>query len=491
MTPAPTGAVSPLWITQARVSFSPAVKNVRRPSRSNARWIRRDSPDSVKPNSAMNCSRSAGPIVTNSASRSPQMCATWAPVRCAYAVIACTCLPPPFRSSSPALAMNSTGFIVIRNSGCRIFFSASVNATWRSMVSRCRASTHFSNAASCTLLSASPDFARFWTRSMLRFRVCRSVCASSSSTISASPAGSIAPLTCCTLSFSKQRTTCSSASLSLIAPRKPMPMPAPSADPDTSAGMSVTCICAGPIFLVGMNRAISCRRGSGTSTIPGTGAVVENMWLLRSPEVVSVIAWKIVVLPTLGRPTMPAERTVRAAHPTDRGGPLKSACWPAAAHAPHGDEHLGGVHAALVAPRVRLVPQPLRRARVRVVAQFARVAGHRRDLAVEHGADVDPRVGHERARIGPFGAARGVERVDGLDAGLGRPRRHERSLEQQLVVLVDVATVLAVDDLRAQFADHGLDRRDDAGQRQRVELLVGQVQEAHVGDAEDARRLPR
>jgi hypothetical protein len=86
-------------------------------------------------------------------------------------------------------------------------------------------------------------------------------------------------------------------------------MPSPVLEPDTSPGMSTTAICAGTIFCVGMNPAIFARRSSGTFTVPGIGAVVLNMKLLRAASV-SVIAEKSVVLPELGRPTMPQERPI-------------------------------------------------------------------------------------------------------------------------------------------------------------------------------------
>src|SRR5690242_11119933 len=118
--------------------------------------------------------------------------------------------------------------------------------------------------------------------------------------------------------------------------------------------------------------------------------------------------------------------------------------------APDGHECFRRVEALLIAPRAGAVAQCLERARVRVGAQLALVARHRRDLLLERGRDIHPRVGGECPGIRPLGARGGVERVHGLDASLGGPGRDEDGLEENLVVAVDVPPVLAVDDLRAQ-----------------------------------------
>src|SRR5690348_10347815 len=114
--------------------------------------------------------------------------------------------------------------------------------------------------------------------------------------------------------------------------------------------------------------------------------------------------------------------------------------------APDGHEYFRRIEALLVAPGAGTVAQRLERARVRVGAQLALVARHRRDLLLERGRDVHPRVGREAPRKGPFGARGGVERIDGLDALLGRTRGHQNRLEQNLVVAVHVPPVLTVDD---------------------------------------------
>src|SRR5438105_14435066 len=92
-----------------------------------------------------------------------------------------------------------------------------------------------------------------------------------------------------------------------------------------------------------------------------------------------------------------------------------------AADPSHGHEHLGRLQADLGAPGSSPVLEGFKRARVRVLAQLALVAGHGPDLGVERVADVDPGVRDEGPRVGPLGAARSVEGVDGLDEALARP----------------------------------------------------------------------
>src|ERR1051325_10791291 len=171
--------------------------------------------------------------------------------------------------------------------------------------------------------------------------------------------------------------------------------------------------------------------------------------------------------------------------------PMSNRRLTTAHRAANGHEDLGRRQAVLVAPRDRAVAQRIERARMRILAHFALVAAHRRDLAVERRGDLDPGIGDERARIRPLGAARGIEREDGGDAGHRGPRGHERRLEQQLVIAVDVAAPLAVDRVRLDLRDDALERRDDVGQRQRVEPLVGKTERPNVLAAELFRGAPR
>src|SRR5438067_679259 len=129
---------------------------------------------------------------------------------------------------------------------------------------------------------------------------------------------------------------------------------------------------------------------------------------------------------------------------------------------PHGHEHFRGLHAALLPPSLGAIAQGLERSRVRIGAQLGLVARHRGDLGLERLADVHPGIRHEAAREGPLSAARGVERVHGPDTILRRSRCDEGRLEEQLVVAIDVATVLAVDHVGPELAHDLLEQRDHA-----------------------------
>src|SRR5215831_10257119 len=149
-------------------------------------------------------------------------------------------------------------------------------------------------------------------------------------------------------------------------------------------------------------------------------------------------------------------------------------------HPPDGHEDLGGLQAGLDAPRVRPVAQSLQGPRMGIAAHLAAIAGHRLDLGLERRADIDPRVGDERPGVAPLGTARRVERVHGLHAALGGARGHQRRLEDQLVVAIDVAAVLAVHGSRPDVSDHLLDPLDHVELADRVEPLVGEAEQADV-----------
>src|SRR5207302_8757503 len=84
---------------------------------------------------------------------------------------------------------------------------------------------------------------------------------------------------------------------------------------------------------------------------------------------------------------------------------------------------------------------------------------------------------------------RGVESVDGLDGALRGSSRHQHGLEDQLMVPVDIAAELSVDDLRLYLSHNLLEAADDIGERVGVQSLVGERQRAHVLDAEDVGGL--
>src|SRR2546429_5122966 len=142
-----------------------------------------------------------------------------------------------------------------------------------------------------------------------------------------------------------------------------------------------------------------------------------------------------------------------------------------------GEEHLRRFQARLVAPGPGAVAERLERAGVRIGPHLALVARHGGDLGLERLGDIHPRVGHEAARVGPLRAARGVERVHGSDAILRRSRRDEGGFEEQLVVAIDVATVLTIDHVGSQLADDLLERRNDIRERDGIEPLIRKAEQ--------------
>src|SRR6266550_1992220 len=185
-------------------------------------------------------------------------------------------------------------------------------------------------------------------------------------------------------------------------------------------------------------------------------------------------------MPTAARATSGAATTAASAASTTSTRRLATA-----QRATHGHEHLGGLQTLLVTPRPGTVAQRLERAGVRIRPQLALVARHRGQLLLECRRDVHPGVGHEATGKPPFGAAGGVVGVHRLDRRLGSPGGDEHGLEQDLVIAVDVAPVLAVDDLWLHFPDDALERRDDLGEGESVEPQVRKAERAEIGDAED------
>src|ERR1700686_2669629 len=152
-----------------------------------------------------------------------------------------------------------------------------------------------------------------------------------------------------------------------------------------------------------IENVLPCRPARGARKITGPGL------LTRMPRATSSIS---------GLSTMSAATAAA----------MSNSRLPIPHHPPPRHEHLGRLEAGLRTPVVRPVPQRLQRTGVGVVANLALVARHRLHLRVERVRDVDPRVGDERSRVSPFGAAGGVERANELDEVLCRPGRYEHGL---------------------------------------------------------------
>src|SRR6059058_3421056 len=246
---AASSAVSPRRNGHARVSFSAAVKNEIRSTASNRRRaISPIAPAAPSLKAAASSSGSSASSASSFASRPPR----------------------PFRTSI-------SGFVV---SGSSPAGSSPGHSDRGRSASRCA-----SNDSSCSTSSrscASPDFACFRTRSSRRSTWSRSAISSSSRSVTRSSSGFRVP-------DQASRTT-SKASTWRRFPSSCAPVP----------GTSTTRTAAGVIFFAFSTAATGSRRSSGivampTFSFPGTD------------DPVRVSALKSVVLPELGRPTMPTE----------------------------------------------------------------------------------------------------------------------------------------------------------------------------------------
>ena len=91
-----------------------------------------------------------------------------------------------------------------------------------------------------------------------------------------SASGSTLPATCTTLGSSKQRTTLTMASVSRMLARNWLPSPSPLEAPATSPAMSTNSTMAGCMRCGFTIFASSVMRGSGTSTMPTFGSMVQK-----------------------------------------------------------------------------------------------------------------------------------------------------------------------------------------------------------------------
>jgi hypothetical protein len=113
-------------------------------------------------------------------------------------------------------------------------------------------------------------------RARLFSTVARSARHSSVWITSMSATGSTLPATWITFSSSKQRTTLTVASVSRMCARNWLPRPSPWLAPATSPAMSTNSTIAGTIFSGFTIPASACSRGSGSSTMPTFGSIVQN-----------------------------------------------------------------------------------------------------------------------------------------------------------------------------------------------------------------------
>ncbi len=178
---------------------------------------------------------------------------------------------------SETLATYIVGFIVNRKNG----FSTSRSPSERSAVRAGRASfsttSTFSSAVTIRAASLSPpERATFAYFASCLSAAAMSASASSVLIVSMSEIGFTLPVTWTTLSSSKQRTTCAMASVSRMLARNWLPRPSPFDAPATSPAMSTNSTTAGITRSGLAMTASAASRGSGTSTMPTLGSIVQN-----------------------------------------------------------------------------------------------------------------------------------------------------------------------------------------------------------------------
>ena len=126
------------------------------------------------------------------------------------------------------------------------------------------------------MASLSPLLAFLLSRCMVLSTVSMSASASSVLITSISDIGSTLPATWITLLSSKQRTTCTMASVSRILAKNLLPRPSPLDAPATRPAISTNSTIAG-CTRCGLTISIKgCIRVSGTSTMPTLGSMVQN-----------------------------------------------------------------------------------------------------------------------------------------------------------------------------------------------------------------------
>ncbi len=170
-----------------------------------------------------------------------------------------------------------------------------------SMSAACSAS---SISSSC-FAALSPLRAALRVLSRRRSTSSTSLSTSSVSTRSTSARGSSVSLTWATSGFAKTRTTCATASTPRMSARKRLPSPSPRLAPSASPAMSTTSMVALTFFGVSSTSSRRSSRGSGTATTPRLDSADVNAYAVAA-ACAWVSALNRVVLPTLGRPTMPS-----------------------------------------------------------------------------------------------------------------------------------------------------------------------------------------
>ncbi|MCY1210177.1 hypothetical protein D9M72_218560 [compost metagenome] len=154
--------------------------------------------------------------------------------------------------------------------------SSFVNSSARTGVFSFSAAWQRSSRPTSFCASLSPERATLVWRCSAFSTVARSARQSSVWITSMSEIGSTLPATWITFSSSKQRTTLTVASVSRMCARNLLPRPSPVLAPATRPAMSTNSTMAGTTRS-GLTISLSwSSRGSGTSTTPTLGSMVQN-----------------------------------------------------------------------------------------------------------------------------------------------------------------------------------------------------------------------
>ena len=283
MTPAASGALAPVLMVQALVSFSPVVRYVLRPSNLYTERIIVEKPLSTTPMSAKNSLASSGDISMSSSSMRAEIIITSAPwVSSAYCWTLATIelsdglFIVSARSSSDTLHAKIVRFEVRRKNSFIISQSSSfISAVIAGFpASRCGKILSMTSSSLLASLSFPLDF---FSRDTLRFvNEAWSAKMSSALMISMSLRGSTVPNSWMISSSSKQRTTCTIASVSRILAKNLLPRPAPSEAPWTNPAISTNSIAAGMTFSELDMLLRTSNLESGTVTTPTFGSIVQK-----------------------------------------------------------------------------------------------------------------------------------------------------------------------------------------------------------------------
>ena len=180
------------------------------------------------------------------------------------------------KPSSDTFATYMAGFAVSRNSGRSRASSSLSKPNERTGLPSFKCGSSFSSTATSFCASLSPDLARLPSRTMAFSTLAKSASANSVPMVSMSAIGSTLPATWMMLSSSKQRTTFTMASVSRMLARNWLPKPSPLLAPATRPAISTNSTIAGCMRCGLTILANSSMRGSGTSTMPTFGSMVQN-----------------------------------------------------------------------------------------------------------------------------------------------------------------------------------------------------------------------